>query len=83
MSRTIETIYNDLVLQKQTFATLTGLTTISDYQTFLTNLSSDSKVSNWNLEIYNSAVLIKTIEDKLETETNNISTLLSIYLAMC
>ncbi len=82
MARTIETIYNDLVLQKQTFGTLTGLTTISDYQTFLTNLTSDSKVSNWNLELYNSAVMIKTLEDKIETETSNISTLLSNSFVM-
>jgi hypothetical protein len=82
MARTIEQIYNDLVLQKQTFGTLTGLTTISDYQTFLTNLTSDSKVSNWNLELYNSAVMIKTLEDKIETETSNISTLLSNSFVM-
>jgi len=82
MSRTIEQIYNDLILQKETFGTLTGLTNVSDYQTFLSNLTSDSKVSNWNLELYNQSVVIKTMEDKIETERNNINTLLSSSFVM-
>lgn len=72
----IEEIYTVLKLQKETFNTLSGVT-ISDYQTLLSNLDSDSKVSNFNLEIYNQAVTIKYIFDKFEYETNNIENILA------
>ena len=72
----IEEIYNWLLINKNNFNSLTGLTGLSDYQTFLENLTSDSKVANWNLELYNQSVVIQLIMNKMNEEVDNINDIL-------
>lgn len=53
MARTLQTIYNQIITEKQTFANLNTLTPINDsYQTLLSNLTSQSKVAVWRLWVY-------------------------------
>ena len=50
MARTLETIYNQIITEKETYSTLSNLTPINDtYQTLLSNLTSTSKVAVWRL----------------------------------
>lgn len=77
MAMTIEEAFNGLLIQKETFSTLTGLTQVSDFQDFLQELSSDSKVANWLMELYNQAVVISVIENKFESESINIQNTLA------
>lgn len=74
---TNQEVYDDMIQDFYSFDTLTGLTNISDAQTLLDDLSSDSKVANWRLDLWNQAVANKTIMDKFEAEAENIDTIKS------
>jgi len=61
--RTLNEIYLAIVTEKQTFSSLSGLTTdITSQQELLTELNSNSKVSIYNLWMYITAVSIWTLE---------------------
>jgi hypothetical protein len=61
--RTLNEIYNAIVTEKQTFTSLSGLTTdITSQQELLTELESNSKVSIYNLWMYITSVSIWTLE---------------------
>ncbi len=53
MARTLQTIYNQIITEKQSYANLNTLTPINDsYQALLSNLTSQSKVAVWRLWVY-------------------------------
>ena len=63
MARTIETIYNSIVTEKETQANLNGLLPLSeDYTNLTAELNTNSKVAQWRLHIYIVAVAIWTLE---------------------
>jgi len=63
MSRTIQTIYNEIITEKQTFTSLNSLIPNPDTaQTFLADLSSTSKVAIWRLLCWLMAFLVWTHE---------------------
>lgn len=67
MARTVNQIYQAILAEKVNQPTLNGLTTtISDEQTLLTALSSNSKVAIWVLWAYVTAVAIATFEQVMD-----------------
>jgi hypothetical protein len=63
MSRTIQTIYNEIITEKQTFTSLNSLVPNPDTaQTFLADLTSTSKVAIWRLLCWLMAFLVWTHE---------------------
>lgn len=59
MARTVTEIYNDMIAEKETMATLSGLQPDPDsFQTFLDDLTTTSKVAIWRLMFYVVAVAI-------------------------
>jgi hypothetical protein len=59
MSRTIQQIYDEIITEKETFSSLNALVPNPDTaQTFLTNLTSSSKVAFWRLMFWVMAVAI-------------------------
>jgi hypothetical protein len=76
MARTVEQIYNELLDYKQGMGILTGLTSISDYQDLLNDLTTDSKVANWALELYNQAVTIAAMEQMIDDSIADIQTII-------
>jgi hypothetical protein len=76
MARTVEVIFNELLSYKNGMEVLTGLTSVSDYQDFLTQLNSDSKVANWVLELYNQSVVIAGLEQMMDDSIADIQTII-------
>ena len=61
MARSIQTIYDAIIVEKQTFSSLSGLAspvTPDTAQDMLTELTSSSKVSIWRLKFWVQAVAI-------------------------
>lgn len=53
MARTIKEIYDQIIVEKETFSSLNGLLPLgTDYDTLLNELSSSSKVAVWRLWAY-------------------------------
>lgn len=68
MARTIEQIYNEMVFEKESMATLNGLQPNTDsFQTFLSDLTTQSKVATWRLMLYVVAVCAWSIEKLFDT----------------
>ena len=76
MARTIQQIYDAIILEKETFSSLDGLSPSGDnYSTLLSNITSSSKVAFWRLFCYIHAVAIYIHEiyfDKHKQEIENI-----------
>lgn len=75
MARTIDEIYDAIITEKETFASLTGLTPApDDSQTFLADLTSASKVAIWRLwyRAYATAIHIhELLFDQFELEVED------------
>lgn len=66
-TRTISEIYNEMITEKETFSSLNGLIPAPDSaQTFLTDLTSSSKVAVWRLFFWVVAVSIWSHEKLFE-----------------
>ena len=64
MARTIQTIYDSLIAEKQSQTALNGLQpAIDDAQTLLNDLTSTSKVAKWRLDLWIVAVAINALEN--------------------
>lgn len=75
-TRTISEIYNSMITEKETFSSLNDLTPAPDTaQTFLTNLTSSSKVAVWRLMFWVVAVAIWSHEQIFEIFKTEIITL--------
>jgi hypothetical protein len=76
MARTIKTIYDSLITEKETKATLSTLLPVgTDYEDLLDELSSGSKVAIWRLQMYIFAFgtwLLEVIFDQFKTDVNDI-----------
>lgn len=73
--RTIDSIFQSLLTEKNTFSSLTGLTTTTtDLSTLLSELNSDSKVSTWRLLQYIESTGIWSLENLMEIFINDIET---------
>lgn len=92
MSRTINTIYNEIITEKETFTSLDGLEPVPDEaQTLLANLTTASKVAVWRLIFYVVAFAIWIHESlfdsfKYEVEVRVleiISGVLRWYVSQC
>lgn len=75
MARTVTQIYDALIAEKNSMATLSALQpNIDSSQTLLTNLSSPSKVAIWRLWLFLTAVAMWTLEkmwDLFKIEIDN------------
>lgn len=70
MARTIQQIYDALILEKQSQAELNALTPINDSaQTLLSQLTSQSRVAIWRVFFWTISVGIWTLEKILDVET--------------
>ncbi|CAB4127986.1 hypothetical protein UFOVP105_10 [uncultured Caudovirales phage] len=75
-TRTISEIYNSMIAEKESFASLSDLSLAPDTaQTFLTDLTSSSKVAIWRLLFWVVAVAIWTHEQVFELFRAEIVTL--------
>lgn len=77
MSRTISEIYNQMLVEKETFSDLNQLTpltsaypTLTSAQKLLIDLTSTSKVAIWRLIFYVCAVAIWIFENQIENIVN-------------
>lgn len=77
MARSIETIYNSIIEEKEAQASLTGLLPASeDYDNLINDLSSTSKVAIWRLWAYMMSVAIhvhEAIFDLFKAEVESIA----------
>jgi len=77
-SRTIEQIYNAIVLEKNSMATLASLQpSIDSYQTLLSDLSTTSKVAEWRLWAFNTSVAIWALEQQINIYRADINSVLN------
>lgn len=76
MARTIKEIYDSLITEKETKATLSGLLPLgTDYEDLLTELSSGSKASIWRLQLYIHSFgtwLLEVLFDQFKSDVNDI-----------
>jgi hypothetical protein len=72
-ARTLKTIYDEMIAEKQTFSYLNELQpNIDSYQTLLQSLTSKSRVAVWRLIIYLTALAIWTHEKLMDVQTKEI-----------
>lgn len=63
MARSIQEIYNDMVTEKQSMSSLNDLQpSVDSAQTFLTDVTTPSKVARWRAIFFNVAVAIFSLE---------------------
>jgi len=75
-TRTLDTIFTNLLTYKDTIPELTGLnTTIANVQDLLDKLQSDSSVSIWVMELYIVAYSQWVLENIIQTQVNEIETI--------
>lgn len=74
--RTIEQIFNAILLEKQNMTTLNDLVLVNDYQDLLSKLTTNSKVSETNLWIYNTAVQIWALEQQMNEYRTEIDSVI-------
>jgi hypothetical protein len=78
MARSINEIFQAILAEKTNQPTLNGLdTSISDEQTLLTELTSNSKVAIWVLWSYLTAIAIGTFEQVMDVFRADIQTILA------
>ncbi len=78
MARSVNTIFQSILAEKANQPTLNGLTTtISDEQTLLAALTSNSKVAIWVLWAYTVAVVLATFEQVMDVFRADIETLIA------
>lgn len=71
--RTIDDIFQSLKTEKETFASLTGLTTtVTDKADLLAAINSDSKVAIWRLIEYIESTGIWAMEENMEIFINDV-----------
>lgn len=71
--RTVEEIFNSLLEYKDTIPELTGLNSnVSDFQTLLDDLQSDSVVSRWILYLYIHAYNTWILENLMEQQVDEL-----------
>lgn len=77
MARTVETIYNDIITEKETLSNLDGLLPTNDtYQDLLTDLDAGSAVSEWRLWAFIFAVhthALEVLQDLFIEEVEELS----------
>lgn len=72
-ARTLKTIYDEMIAEKQTFSYLDELQpNVDSYQTLLQSLTSKSKVAVWRLMVYLTALAIWTHEKLMDVQTKEI-----------
>ncbi len=75
MSRTIQQIFDESIIEKETFASLDDLVPNPDSsQTFLTDLTSSSKVAIWRLMLWVQAVAIFIHEGLFDVFKSDVET---------
>ena len=75
MSRSIQTIFNEIIVEKETFSSLSGLTspvTPDTSQNLLADLTSTSKVAIWRLKFWVQAVAIFIHESLFDTFKSDV-----------
>lgn len=76
MARTIQQIYDEIITEKETFSSLSGLLPIgTTYNDLLSELSSSSKVSIWRLLVYVVAVshwVLETFWDLFKVDVQSL-----------
>jgi len=72
-ARTLKTIYDEIITEKNTFSYLSDLQpNVESYQTFLQSLTSQSKVAVWRLMCYLTALAIWTHEKLIDVQTKEV-----------
>ncbi len=75
MARTIQQVYDDLIVEKQSQTALNGLQpAIDDAQTLLNNLTTTSKVAKWRLDLWIVAFGISAMENLFDLFSVEIET---------
>jgi len=72
-ARTLKTIYDEIIAEKNTFSYLSELQpNVESYQTFLQSLTSQSKVAVWRLMCYLTALAVWTHEKLIDVQTKEV-----------